>query len=130
MHVHTEACAEVLARATFLNITFGYDPNNRCLWITMLIQERLLGFCSLYAPNLKSATLNLCNWMTSSLLDVEWIVGGNLTMVEWEGDRDGGVGAAVSGFEKHYWARCKAAPQLVNFISSCESHSPGGWLRP
>jgi hypothetical protein len=81
--------------------TFGCDPNNMCVWITLLIQERLLGLCSMYAPSMSSAKLNLWEWMTSSLLDVEWIVGKYFNMVEWEGDWGGGLGEVASGFEKN-----------------------------
>ena len=45
--------------------------------------------------------------MAYSLQDSYWIVGGNLNMVEWEGDQGGGVGSIVCGAEKPSWSRHK-----------------------
>ena len=42
------------------------DPSNHCLWINLLVQERLLGFFSIYAPNSKSEHTQLCTWLESS----------------------------------------------------------------
>ena len=34
-------------------------------------------------------------------------MGGNLNMVEWEGDQGGGVGSMVCGVKKSAWSRHK-----------------------
>lgn len=80
----------------------------------MLIKERLLGFCSVYAPNLSLARVRIWEWMASSLSDAEWIIGSEFHMVEWEGYRGGGAGTVVSGLEKLAWLRCKATLQLFS----------------
>jgi hypothetical protein len=45
--------------------------------------------------------------MASSLSTVDWIVGGDFNMVQWEGDCGGGVGVVFSGAERKDWLRCK-----------------------
>jgi hypothetical protein len=44
--------------------------------------------------------IHLWMWMETSLPYVEWIIGGDFNMVEWDGDRGGGVGSVISGSEK------------------------------
>ena len=50
------------------------DPTNRCIWITLVIQDRLLGFCLVYAPNLSSDQSHLWDWMASSWSYANWIL--------------------------------------------------------
>jgi hypothetical protein len=95
------------------------------VWITLLIQERLLGLCLVYAPNISLDRLNLWERMVSSLLDAEWFVGGDFNMVEWEG---GDVGVVISGSEKHAWARCKAGLQLFDPKWWKKGIDYGGWF--
>ena len=42
------------------------DPSNHCVGITLLVQERLLGFFSIYAPNPESERTQLWTWLESS----------------------------------------------------------------
>ena len=76
------------------------------MWVTLLLQERLLGFCSIYAPNSSLAHSHLWDLMASYLPDVDWIVGGDFNMMKWEGDRGGGA-------EKQAWSRCMVALQFI-----------------
>ena len=39
---------------------------------------------------------------------VDWILGGDINMVEQDGDRKGRFGYIVSGLDKQTWTRCKA----------------------
>jgi hypothetical protein len=45
--------------------------------------------------------------MSSSLLDEDWIIGGDFNMVEWEGDRGGGACLVVGGAKNKAWSMCK-----------------------
>ena len=42
------------------------DPSNHCVRITLLVQERLLGFFSIYAPKSKSECTQLWTWLEST----------------------------------------------------------------
>jgi len=60
----------VIALSSFLQsfvIASGSDPDDRCVWVTLLIQDWVLGFCAVYAPNLSSERGCLWDWITTSL---------------------------------------------------------------
>ena len=67
---------------TIFVIAFGSDPNKHYVLITILVQETLLGFRSIYAPNSSSDRTQFWTWLESSLPNVEWILGGDFNMVE------------------------------------------------
>jgi hypothetical protein len=69
------------------------------VWVTVLIQDRLVGFCSAYAPNASLDRCSLWDWIASSLPAAEWVIGSDFNMVEWSGDRDGGSGSIISSME-------------------------------
>ena len=75
------------------------------MWDTLLLQERLHGFCSIYAPNSSSTHSHLWDWMASSISYVYWTIGGDCSMLEWEGDRGGFASSVVCGVEKQAWSR-------------------------
>ena len=58
------------------------SPDKRYVWVTIFFQERLLGFFSIYSPNLSFSRSYLWDWMASSLPDADWIVGGDFNRVE------------------------------------------------
>ena len=97
---HDQGRGVVLAISPYLKkciTTSRRDPSTCCVWITLLFQERLLGFCSIYAPNSSSKHTQICTRLESSLTYVEWILGGDFNMVEWDIDREGGVSCVISG---------------------------------
>lgn len=55
----------------------------------------MIGICVLYATNLSSKHSGLQDWMASSLPTVDWIVGGDFNMIEWEGDHFGSMWLVV-----------------------------------
>jgi hypothetical protein len=72
-------CGVVLAISSYLKkfvTALGSELRN-CVWITMLFQERLLDFFSMYTPNLIFTRMFICTWMETSHLDVKWIIGGD-----------------------------------------------------
>ena len=74
----------VLAISTYLQsfvISYGRGPNNNYVQITLLVQERLISFCSIYAPNSSVEYSIIWSWLTS-LPDAEWVIGGDFNMVE------------------------------------------------
>jgi hypothetical protein len=95
-------------------ITLGSDLRNCCMWIAILSRERLQGFHSVYVPNLSLKRMHLWMCMETSIQYVEWIIGEYFNMVEWDGDRGGGVGFMISGSEKQAWSKCKSPLQLFN----------------
>lgn len=66
--------------------------------------------------------------MLTANTTAEWIVGGDLNMVEWSGDRDGGVGSVVSGQEKQAWSHCKAALHVFDPNWRKRNLDYGGWF--
>ena len=73
-----------------------------------------MGFCSIYAPNLSYTHIRIWEWMETYLPYVEWINCGDFNMVEWDGDRGGGVGYVISGLERQTWSKCKASLQMFD----------------
>jgi hypothetical protein len=53
-------------------------------------------------------------WMETSLLVANWIIGRHFNMVEWDGDRGGGVGYMISGSEKPVSYNCKSSLHLFD----------------
>lgn len=59
-----------------------------------------MGFFSIYTHIASSDRCTLWDWMSSSLLVVEWIIGGDFNMVEWARERDGCVDSVIVGLEE------------------------------
>jgi hypothetical protein len=70
----------------------------------------------MYAPNSYLVCIHLWAWMETSLLDANQIIGRHFNMVEWDGDRGGGVGYMISGSEKPVWYKCKSSLHLFDPI--------------
>ena len=49
-------------------------------------------------------------------------------MVEWDGDRGGGVGYVISGSKKQVWFKCKASLQLFEPNWEKKGFDYGGWF--
>jgi hypothetical protein len=49
-------------------------------------------------------------------------------MVEWDGDRGGGVGYVINGSEKQAWSKCKASLQLFDPNWGKKGVDYGGWF--
>jgi hypothetical protein len=96
----------VLVLSSYLQsflVAHGSDPENRDVWVTLMVQDHLIGLYVIYAPNLNSEHRQLWDWMASSLSATDWILWEDLNMVEWDGDHGGGVGHVISGAKKQAW---------------------------
>lgn len=60
----------------------GSDPEDHCVWFTLMVQDCLLEFCVVFAPNLNLQCGQLWDWMAPSVLAVDWIARGEFNMVE------------------------------------------------
>ena len=65
-----------------------------------LMNENFLVLCSIFAHIINVASTSLWKCTTSSLLDTEWILGGDINMVEFDGDWCGGFVSVMCGIEK------------------------------
>lgn len=119
----------VLATSNFLQnfvIGHGSNPSNRRVGFMVFLQDKLIGLCLAYAPNSSTNRCTPCDWMASSLRNVEWILGDDFNMVEWVGDKNGGVDSVISRAKKHAWTRCKAILQVVDINWKKKSMDCGG----
>jgi hypothetical protein len=78
----------------------GFDPYNICVWVTIFLHDNIVGFYSIYTPNTSDDSNTLWDQMVSSFPHVEYILGGNFHVVEWDRDRDGVGGSIIDGVEK------------------------------
>ena len=72
--------------------------------VTILIQDKLFGFFSIYATNPTANRFIVWEWMASSLPTMKSTIGGDLNMVEQASNKDGGVGSVISSLEKQAWS--------------------------
>jgi hypothetical protein len=89
-------------------VDHGSNPTNKCVWVMLLLRDKVVGFFSVYAPNSSSERCILWDWLVSSLSNIEWIWGIDFNMVEWVKDGEGGSSFVICGIEKQAWYKGKA----------------------
>ena len=51
------------------SVDHGLDLNNSCVWVTLLLRDKLVGWCSIYARNCSSDGCTLSDVLASFLVD-------------------------------------------------------------
>lgn len=69
-------------------VAIGSNPNNCCGWATVIINDTVIGFCSIYAPNSPIERTYLWEWIRLHLPNAQWIIGGNFKLVEHPSNRN------------------------------------------
>lgn len=104
----------------------GISPCQRAVWFTMTINNKSVGFCSIYVPNDTKGRITLWNWL-STLPDIPWYFGGDFNMVESQTDKIGGNPFKWKDYENLHWSNFINTKNLFDPLANNKDSHPGIW---
>ena len=104
----------------------GVSPCQRAVWFIISIDNRPMGFCSIYAPNDAKGRISLWNWLVT-LPDIPWLFGGDFNMVESQIDKVGGNPFIWKDCENLHWSKFIFSKNLFDPLANNKDSNPGLW---
>ncbi|KAL3690555.1 hypothetical protein R1sor_016864 [Riccia sorocarpa] len=104
--------AALVLKPSIKIISRGVKGDGQAAWATFQTQKGTAGVMSLYAPQSPAARSELWHWIQRLAGEGNWVIGGDLNMVEW-GEDTNCISPILSGDECYAWMDLQQDTNLV-----------------